>query len=256
MTALLRGKAALVTGAGRGIGRGIALAMAREGASVVVADIRSEGAEETVALIEASGGNAIAVTGDVTRPDFVRGWVDSAEQTYGRIDCAVNNAGIPNSTVGAANLALADWPEEAFDRMIEVNLKSVWLCMKEEIRAMLRHEVGGSVVNISSIAGLLALPTSGAYAAAKHGVIGLTRVGAIDYGTRGIRVNAICPGFTDTDILRPHMEQRGDEILRQIPAGRVASVEDIAEMAVWLCSDRSAYLTGQAIAVDGGFVAQ
>jgi NAD(P)-dependent dehydrogenase (short-subunit alcohol dehydrogenase family) len=256
MTTLLEGKVSLVTGAGRGIGRGVALAMAREGASVVVADILSEGAEQTVALIESDGGRATAVTGDVSRPEAVRGWVDTAEERYGRLDCAVNNAGIPNSTVGAANLLLADWPDVAFDRMIEVNLKSVWLCMRDEINAMLRHGQGGVIVNVSSIAGLIALPTSGAYATAKHGVIGLTRVGAIDYGTRGIRVNAVCPGFTETDILRPHMAERGDEINRRIPAGRVGSVEEIAEMAVWLCSDRASYVTGQAIAVDGGYVAQ
>jgi NAD(P)-dependent dehydrogenase (short-subunit alcohol dehydrogenase family) len=252
---MLDGKAALVTGAGRGIGRAIAVAFAREGASVVVADIIREGAEETVDLITSAGGTATYVTGDVSRPDLVKSWVGKVEEAYGRIDCAVNNAAIANSSVGAANLPLAAWPEDAFDRVTEVNLKSVWLCMREEINAMLGHGRGGTIVNIASIAGLVALPASGAYGVAKHGVIGLTRVAAIDYASRGIRVNAVCPGYTDTDMGRPHFERLGEALTQQIPAGRVGSVEEVAEMVVWLSSDRSAYVHGQAIAVDGGYVA-
>jgi NAD(P)-dependent dehydrogenase (short-subunit alcohol dehydrogenase family) len=253
---MLDGKAALVTGGGRGIGQAIALALSREGASVVVADIRSQSAEETVELITSAGGSATAVTGDVTRPDLVAAWVRRVEEAYGRIDCAVNNAGIPNSAVGADQLLLADWPEEGFDRMIEVNLKSVWLCMREEINAMLSDGQGGSIVNVSSISGLVSLPTTGAYGAAKHGVIGLTKTAAIEYGTRSIRVNAICPGYILTDIGRPHFERHGEEISGRIPAGRFGSTDEVAESAVWLCSDRASYVTGQAIAVDGGWVAQ
>jgi NAD(P)-dependent dehydrogenase (short-subunit alcohol dehydrogenase family) len=168
----------------------------------------------------------------------------------------LSNAGISKGSVGAEGLQLSDWSEDAFDRMIDVNLKSVWLCMRDEIKAKLRHGHGGAIVNMASISGLIALPTAGAYCAAKHGVLGLTKIAAVEYASRGIRENADCPGFIVTDLARGSSERIGDELTQKIPAGGVGTVQDVAEMVVWLCSNRSSYVTGQAIAVDGGYVAQ
>jgi NAD(P)-dependent dehydrogenase (short-subunit alcohol dehydrogenase family) len=173
---------------------------------------------------------------------------------YGRLDCAFNNAGIAPYQVDAEGHLTAEWPEESFDRMIAVNLKSVWLCMKEEIPQML-SQGGGAIVNTGSIAGLIGLQTSSAYAAAKHGVIGLTKTAALEYATGHIRVNAVCPGFIETKMTEDTMRRRGAAIMAQIPFGRMGQPGEIAEMVVWLCSERASYVTGAAYNVDGGWMA-
>jgi NAD(P)-dependent dehydrogenase (short-subunit alcohol dehydrogenase family) len=257
MPGMLDGKVALVTGGGGGIGRATALAMVREGARVAVAGFDAAAARDTVAQINAmgaAGGQAITLTGDVTRAKDVRTMVEDTVTAYGRLDCAFNNAGIAGYQVNAVGQKTADWSEESFDRMIAVNLQGVWLCMKEEIPLML-GQGGGAIVNTGSIAGLAGLQTSSAYVAAKHGVIGLTKTAALEYADRHIRVNAVCPGFIETRMTEDTMRRRGDTIIAQIPMRRMGQPGEIAEMAVWLLSDRAGYVTGGAYNVDGGWMA-
>jgi NAD(P)-dependent dehydrogenase (short-subunit alcohol dehydrogenase family) len=259
MTGLLDGKSALITGGGGGIGRATALAMVREGARVAVADYAADAAAETVALANAAGGQAITLTGDVTRTKDVKTMIDDTLIAYGRLDCAFNNAGIAGYQVDASGKKTADWSEESFDRMIAVNLKGVWLCMRAEIRQMLSQKAmgrgGGAIVNTGSIAGLVGLQTSSAYVAAKHGVLGLTKTAALEYADDNIRVNAVCPGYIKTRMTEDAMRRRGDQIMAQIPAKRMGDPEEIAEMVVWLCSERASYVTGACYNVDGGWMA-
>lgn len=254
MAGILEGKVALVSGGGGGIGRAAALAFAREGARVAVADFAADTARDTVALINEAGGQAITLTGDVTRAKDARTMIEDTVAAYGRLDCAFNNAGIAPYQVDASGKKTAEWSEESFDRMIAVNLKGVWLCMREEIRQML-SQGGGAIVNTGSIAGLIGLVTSSAYVAAKHGVIGLTKTAALEYAEAKIRVNAVCPGFIQTRMTEDTMRRRGEQILAQIPSHRMGKPEEIAEMVVWLCSERASYVTGAAYNVDGGWMA-
>ena len=254
MAGMLDGKAALITGAGGAIGRATALAFAREGARVAVADVASEAARETVAQVNAAGGQAISLSGEVTRDADVRAMVEGVVGAYGRLDCAFNNAGIAGWQVDAAGKKTAEWSEEAFDRMIAVNLKGVWLCMRHELTQM-QAQGGGAIVNTGSIAGLIGLPTSSAYVAAKHGVLGLTKTAALEYAEANIRVNAVCPGFIRTRMTEDTMRRRGEEILSQVPLRRMGNPEEIAEMVVWLCSERASYVSGAAYNVDGGWMA-
>jgi NAD(P)-dependent dehydrogenase (short-subunit alcohol dehydrogenase family) len=254
MAGLLDGKSALITGGGGGIGRATALAFAREGARVAVADVVIEAARETVAQVNAAGGQAISLSGEVTRDADVRAMIEGVVGAYGRLDCAFNNAGIAGYQVDAAGKKTADWSEEAFDRMIAVNLKGVWLCMRHELKQM-ETQGSGAIVNTGSIAGLAGLPTSSAYVAAKHGVIGLTKTAALEYAEANIRVNAVCPGFIKTRMTEDTMRRRGDAILAQVPFRRIGNPEEIAEMVVWLCSGRASYVSGAAYNVDGGWMA-
>ena len=254
MAGILDGKAALVTGGGGGIGRASALAMAREGARIAVADLTAEAAAATVGLINASGGQAISLGGDVTRPQDVSALVADTVAAFGRLDVALNNAGVAPHQVGSLQQKTHQWSEESFDRMIAVNLKSVWLCMKHEITQMLA-DGGGAIVNTASVAGLLGLPASTAYVAAKHGVIGLTKTAALEYAAAGIRVNAVCPGFIETRMTKLAVAVHGDRIKARTPMGRLGSPEEIAEIVVWLCSDRASFVTGAACAADGGMTA-
>jgi NAD(P)-dependent dehydrogenase (short-subunit alcohol dehydrogenase family) len=255
MAGILEGKVALVTGGGGGIGRATALAMVREGARVAVADFVAAAARDTVAQINAAGGQAITLTGDVTRAEDVRAMLQDTVTAYGRLDCAFNNAGIAGFQVYAAGKKTAEWSEESFDRMIAVNLKGVWLCMKEEIPLMLKGG-GGAIVNTASIAGLIGLQTSSAYVAAKHGVIGLTKTAALEYAEANIRVNAVCPGFIETPMTEPtRASARGPAIIAQIPFRRMGQPGEIAEMVVWLLSERASYVSGAAYNVDGGWMA-
>ena len=254
MAGLLDGKAALITGGGGGIGRAAALAFAREGARVAVADIAAEAARETVALVNAAGGQAISLSGEVTSDADVRAMVEGVVAAYGRLDCAFNNAGIAGWQVEAGGKKTAEWSEEAFDRMIAVNLKGVWLCLRHELPQM-QSQGGGAIVNTGSIAGLVGLPTSSAYVAAKHGVLGLTKTAALEYAEAGIRVNAVCPGYIKTRMTEDTMRRRGAAILGQVPLKRMGEPEEIAEMVVWFCSERASYVTGAAWNVDGGWMA-
>jgi NAD(P)-dependent dehydrogenase (short-subunit alcohol dehydrogenase family) len=251
---MLDGKSALITGGGGGIGRAAALAFAREGARVAVADLLAGAAQETVAMVNRAGGQAVSLTGDVTSTEQVQAMISGVIASYSRLDCAFNNAGIAPWQVDASGMKTAEWPEASFDRMIAVNLKSVWLCMKHEIPHM-QAQGGGAIVNTSSILGLVGLPNGTAYTAAKHGVIGLTKTAALEYAEDRIRVNAVCPGFIRTRMTSEALEQRGEQIAGRTPLGRVGDPAEIAEMVVWLCSDRASYVTGAAYAVDGGWTA-
>jgi len=254
MAGMLDGKSTLITGGGGGIGRATALAFAREGARVAVADLVVEAARETVARVNATGGQAISLSGDMSRDADVRAIIEAVVRAYGRLDCAFNNAGIAGWQVDAAGKKTADWSEEAFDRMIAVNLKGVWLCMRHELPQM-QAQGGGVIVNTASIAGLAGLPTSSAYVAAKHGVVGLTKTAAIEYAEVNIRVNAVCPGYIRTPMTEPGMRLRGEAILAQTPFKRLGNPEEIAEMVLWLCSERASYVSGAAYNVDGGYMA-
>jgi NAD(P)-dependent dehydrogenase (short-subunit alcohol dehydrogenase family) len=249
---LVEGKVALVTGGASGIGRGAALAFAREGArGVVVADRDAVGGVETVRLIGEAGGDALFMETDVTSATEVAAVVDGAVGQYGALDCAFNNAGVDMPW-----LRVVDGSEDAWDRVMAVNLKGVFLCMQAELRHMAAHG-GGTIVNTSSTAGLLGTPGASPYAAAKHGVIGLMKTAALEYGDRGIRVNAVCPGPIETPMLRRALGET-EEILKGVAAstvlGRLGQPADVAEAVVWLCSDRSGYVTGLAVPVDGGLV--
>jgi len=254
MAGLLDGKSALITGGGGGIGRATALIFAREGARVAIADAATDAAAETVALVNAAGGQAIALSGDVTDTAAVKAMVDAVVSAYGRIDCAFNNAGIAGFQVDAAGKKTHEWADESFDRMIGVNLKGVWLCMKHEIVQMLAQG-GGRIVNTGSIAGLIGLPTSSAYVAAKHGVLGLTKTAALEYATDNIRVNAVCPGYIETKMTEDTMRRRGDQLMAMVPFHRMGRPEEIGEMVLFLCSDRASYISGACYNVDGGYMA-
>jgi NAD(P)-dependent dehydrogenase (short-subunit alcohol dehydrogenase family) len=254
MAGLLNGKSALITGGGGGIGRATALVFAREGARVAVADANEEAARETVALVNAAGGQAMSLTGDVTEAASVERTIKAVVSAYGRLDCAFNNAGIAGFQVNAGGKRSHEWPDEAVDRMLAVNLKSVWLCMKHEIVQMLAQG-GGSIVNTGSIAGMIGLPTACAYVAAKHGVLGFTKTAALEYARDNIRVNAVCPGYIETRMTEDSMRRRGAELLGRVPFGRMGQPQEIAEMVLFLSSDRSSYVSGACYNVDGGYMA-
>ncbi|MFD3695150.1 SDR family NAD(P)-dependent oxidoreductase [Streptomyces sp. NPDC058646] len=248
------GQVALVTGGGTGIGRAIALAFAREGAKVVVAGRRAQELRETVALVEAQAGTADARTADVTDEEQVAGLVAAVLDRHGALHIACNNAGVPGSGRKLHEFATDDWR-----RIVDTNLHGVWLSMRHQIPAMLAQG-GGGIVNVSSIAGLVGYLGAAPYTAAKHGVVGLTRNAAIDYGPSGIRVNAVCPGPVLTPMLEQSRRDRGPSAdafyLRNIPLGRLARPEEVASAVLWLSSAGASYVTGQALAVDGGWTAQ
>ena len=249
----MQGKAALVTGAASGIGRASALALAREGAAVCVSDINAAGAEETAQLINANGGQAIARPCDVTDKDAVQAMVAATVAAFGRLDAAVNNAGIS----GHFFQRLHEADDETFERVIDVNLRGVWHCMKAELPQMLAQD-SGAIVNIASVAGLIGAPKAADYTASKHAVVGITKSAALDYAKSGIRVNAVCPAYTDTSMVQGAIA--GNPVMasimaRAIPMGRLGRAEEIAEAVVWLCSDASSFVTGHALVLDGGLVA-
>ena len=255
MAGILAGKTALVTGGARGIGRAAAVTFAREGARVVVSDLTAAGCAETVALINAAGGQAVSHAADVTKAAEVAGLVKAAVSAYGRLDCAFNNAGIAPYQVGAAAKLTHEWSQESFQRMIAVNLEGVWLTMKYELAQMLAQGGGGAIVNTASVAGLTGLPTATAYVAAKHGVVGLTKTAAIEYAAHKIRVNSVCPGYIETDMTKDTMARRGETILALVPLKRMGTAQEIAEMVAWLCSERASYVSGANYNVDGGYMA-
>jgi NAD(P)-dependent dehydrogenase (short-subunit alcohol dehydrogenase family) len=254
MAGKFQGKVALVTGGGSGIGRATALAFAREGATVVIADKDAKGGEETVRMIKQAGGEATFVKTDVSKAAEVESLLNKTIETYGRLDCASNNAGIGGSGVSAA-----DCTEEVWNRTINVNLKSMWLCLKYEILWMSKHG-GGVIVNTSSILGLKGAPEDTDYIVSKTGIVGLTKSAALAYAKAGIRVNAVCPGMTDTPMVKQKGENyfltRDERAKQEVPLGRIGAPEEIAEAVVWLCSDAASYVTGIAMPVDGGILAQ
>lgn len=244
-----KNKVALVTGGGGGIGRAAALAFARAGASVVVADRDAEAGQETVALLQALGGQAQFVLTDVTQAAQVQAMVASTVAAYGRLDCAFNNAGIEEE-----HMRLADCSEATFDRIMGVNVKGVWLCLKYQLAQMVLQG-GGAIVNTASVAALVGAPKMAAYSASKHAVLGLTKSAAIEYARKGIRVNAICPG-----VIRTAMYERavaadpriGAAAAQMHPLGRLGEVEEVAAVVLWLCSGAASFVTGHAHTVDGG----
>ena len=249
----LKGKVAIVTGASAGIGRAAAFAMAREGANVVIADVDVARGEQVASDINNEGGTAVFVRTDVADDASVAALVAKTVERFGGLDLAFNNAGIEGTPAPTAECTPENW-----QRTLAVNLTGVWSCMRHEIPRMLERG-GGSIVNMSSVAGLVGFATIPAYTASKHGVAGLTKTAALEYAERGIRVNAVCPGVINTEMVerftggQPAAEAA---MIATEPIGRLGLPEEIADAVVWLCSDRSSFVTGQAIAIDGGFVAR
>ncbi len=242
------GKAALVTGGSGGIGRDASLAFARQGANVVVADVLVENGQETVDMIRDGGGQATFVHADVSVASEVEALVDTVVQTYGSIDLAFNNAGIEGYLVH-----LDEYTEEMWDRVMNINLKGVWLCMKYEVQRMMAQG-GGAIVNTSSIAGVRGGENWSVYTASKHGVAGLTKSAAIEYGPKGIRVNAVCPSIIRTPMYERALSGEEDRYIKAHPLKRLGTPEDVANVVVWLCSDSASFVTGQALLVDGGLL--
>lgn len=246
------GKVALVTGAAGGIGRATALAFATEGIGVVVSDVDATGAQGTVDLIREAGGDASLAVCDVSREEDVQALIATIGEHHGRLDYAVNNAGIE----GRKN-RVADHTLDEYEKIMSVNVRGVLLCMKHELALMMAHG-GGAIVNTASIAGLAAAPRMAAYSASKHAVIGLTRTAAIEYGRKNVRVNAVCPGMIDTHMLERLVDNgavNGDVAVAAHPMGRVGQPEEIAAAVLFLCSDGASYVNGHALAVDGGSTA-
>lgn len=247
-------KVAMVTGAGSGIGKAAALAFARAGYSVVLADVGTAAGRKALAEVEAVGAAAIFVRCDVSDPVDVLDLVDQAVARFGRLDAAFNNAGIEGDSAATGECGHDNW-----DRVLAVNLTGVWLCMRNQIRQMLTQPSGGAIVNCASVAGLTGIAAMPAYVASKHGVVGLTKVAALDYAQAGIRVNAVCPGAIDTPMLERFMaggDAARQAVLANEPVGRLGKADEIANAVLWLCGEGSSFVTGQAIAVDGGWTAR
>jgi NAD(P)-dependent dehydrogenase (short-subunit alcohol dehydrogenase family) len=254
MAGILAGKVALITGAGSGIGRATAKIFAREGAKLLIADIVEDAGNETLGIIKDSGASAIFMKVDVSQENAAEAMVAKVVETYGRLDCAFNNAGIEGEGAVTHKCTTANW-----NRVIAINLTGVWLCMKAEIDQMLKQGGGGAVVNTSSMAGLVGSAGGPAYVAAKHGVAGLTKTAALEYGRHGIRVNAVCPGPIRTPMMQRIMRgstEAEQRFIRSEPLKRFGEPSEIGEAVAWLCSDQASYVTGLPMPVDGGAFAQ
>ena len=248
----LEGKVGLVTGGTSGIGRDAAVHFAKSGVKVVVSGRRAKEGEETVELIRAAGGDGMFVKADVSKAAEVESLIQKVVEKFGRLDVAFNNAGVEGVWVPIIRQS-----EEDFDQTVNINLKGVWLCLKYEIKQMIRQGSGGAIVNMSSITGLVGSAGAAAYSASKHGVIGLTKSAALETARSGIRVNAVCPGAIETAMSdrlfgAPQVHKY---VLSCHPVGRFGKPSEVAEAVVWMCSDRASFMTGQSLVLDGGFLA-
>jgi NAD(P)-dependent dehydrogenase (short-subunit alcohol dehydrogenase family) len=245
-------KSVLITGASSGIGRATALAFANEGASLLLADVNIAGGAETVRLVEAGGGTAHFIETDVTQNDAVEAMVAAALSHFGRLDIAINNAG-----VGGAQLqSVSRYPEESFDSVMAVNVKGIWLCMRHEVPVMLQH--GGAIVNVASVAGLIGFPGNAAYAASKHAVLGLTKSTALETASKGIRVNAVCPSYVDTPMVGELTEGNAEleaRVNQASPMRRLGTADEVAQSILWLASPAASFVNGAYLSVDGGLAA-
>ena len=252
MPSTFQNKVALVTGAAGGIGRATALAFAREGAHLVLADRDEQAGAQVLEQVLATGAQAIFVATDVTQETQVQSMVTQAVARFGRLDCAFNNAGIEEE-----HMRIADCTEATFDRIMAVNVKGVWLCLKYQL-AQMQQQGGGAVVNTASVAGLVGAPKMAAYTASKHAVLGLTKAAALEYGRRNIRVNAVCPGVIDTPMYARAVAAdaaMGATVAALHPVGRIGQPEEVAAVVLWLCSEAASFVTGLAHTVDGGMTA-
>jgi NAD(P)-dependent dehydrogenase (short-subunit alcohol dehydrogenase family) len=252
MTAELRGKVALVTGGTSGIGRDTAILFAKAGAKVVVAGRREAEGKETVEQIRAAGGDGLFVKADVAKASDVEMLVQKTVDKFGRLDVAFNNAGIEGTWVPITEQSEEDW-----DRTMDINVKGVWLCLKYEIRQMLRQGSGGAIVNMASVAGLMGLAGAATYCASKHSVIGLTKSAALETARNAIRVNVVCPAVIETPMAdRAYSEPGINKFVKGLhPVGRFGRPEEISEAVLWMCSDRASFMTGQSLVLDGGLLA-
>jgi len=258
MAGRVSGKVALITGGGSGIGRATAIVFGRDGAKVAIADYNRDGGEQTVKMIKDAGGEATFIEANVAVAKQVEAMVARTVETYGRLDCAFNNAGIEGEMGHGGPNNIADCSEENWARIMAINLTGVFLCMKYEIPQMLKHG-GGSIVNTASAAGLIGLPGGTAYVASKHGVAGLTKSAALEYAKSGIRINAVCPGFIRTAMVERTIDGGAiseEAMIAAEPIGRIGRPEEIASVVLFLCSDDASFVTGIPMPVDGGYVAQ
>lgn len=247
----LHGKVALITGAGSGIGRAVAITYARHGAKVVVSDINEQGGEETVALVRAEGHEAFFFRADTSRPDDNQALVDETVRCYGELHIACNNAGIGGAEADIGDYGIADW-----DRVISINLSGVFYGMRYQLPAMIASG-GGAIVNMASIMGQVGFAQHSAYVAAKHGVVGLTRSSSLEYAQRGIRINAVGPAFVETALLTQTLTPPVLASLAALhPVGRMAQPEEIAELVLWLSSEKASFVTGSYYPIDGGYLAR
>lgn len=254
---MLTGKVAMVTGAGSGIGRASALAFAKAGAAVVVSDVSADAGHKVVGEIEGAGGKAAFKHCDVRDRGMIAELIDSCVATFGSLDCAFNNAGVSGPIV-----KLGEYPDEGWDEVMSTNLTSIFLCMKHEINQMLKQG-GGTIVNCASVSGLVGTREMPAYCASKHGIMGMTKVAALDYAQQGIRINAVCPGTIHTPAVDAFLERDPefarpfiDAMIAAEPIGRLGTPEEVADTVVWLSGPSASFMIGQGLTVDGGYVAQ